>query len=282
LLLGYRYTASSKHARECGLRLLRLTRGYENLLVPAGIGIHQLGVLALVARARHLLKIGYEVADLGASMEAAIIVRALNESLLTLAWLDADPELGELVWMLDEIRSRLSHHREVAAEERKQRARARRRAEPVRALAPGETLGLFDRGGLRRFKQYEADARAQIDALPRKAQRLKKLKVKRVSEVPSFKDRAAVAGMPWAYSLAYRFDSNAAAHPSPLAVQRFLEPHGDWVRVLPSPEGAVADPYYVAARLFSALVQVAGRHVDHAAFEAEIGVVVVELDQLAP
>jgi hypothetical protein len=215
-------------------------------------------------------------------MEAAIIVRALNESLLTLAWLDPDPELAELVWMLDEIRTRLSHHKEVAAEERRQRARARRRREPVRALAPGEILGLFDRASLRRFKQHEADTRARIDALPRKARRLKKLQVKRVSEMPSFKARAAVAGMPWAYSLAYRFDSNAAAHPSPLAVERFLEAQGDRVRILPTPEGTVADPYYVAARLFSVIVQVAGRSVDHTAFEDDVEAIVLELDQYAP
>jgi hypothetical protein len=234
-----------------------------------------------VARARHLLRIGYEVADLGAALEAAIIVRALNESLLTLAWLDADPELGELVWMLDEIRTRLSHHKEVTDEERRQRARARRRGEAVRVLQPGESLGLMNRAFVRKLKATDRTARARINALPRKDARLKKLRVRRVSEVPSFKDRAAVAGMPWAYSLAYRFDSNAAAHPSPLAVERFLELDGQTIRIRATPSGAIVDPYYVAARLLAALIQIAGRHVDHSAFEAEVDAVIAELDQLA-
>ncbi len=214
-------------------------------------------------------------------MEAAIIIRALNESLLTLAWLDADPDLGELVWMLDEIRTRFTHHKEVAAEERKQRAQARRRGEAVRALQPGEILGLFDRGTLRQLKEFDPIGRARIDALPRKAKRMRKMKVKRVSEMPSFKDRAAVAGMPWACSLAYRFDSNAAPHPSPLAVERFLERENGAIRFRATPSGAI-DPYYVGARLLGALIQIAGRQVDHTAFEAQIDAVIAELDQLAP
>jgi hypothetical protein len=80
--------------------------------------------------------------------------------------------------------------------------------------------------------------------------------------MPSFRQRADVAGMPWAYHYAYRYDSNAVAHPSPLAVERFLEVREDGVHILGTPTGPVPDPYYISARLFAALLELAGEHVD--------------------
>jgi len=43
---------------------------------------------------------------------AALPVRAITESVLTLGWFDKDRELAEVIWMLDELRTRLSHHKE--------------------------------------------------------------------------------------------------------------------------------------------------------------------------
>jgi hypothetical protein len=78
----------------------------------------------------------------------------------------------------------------------------------------------------------------------------------------SFAKRAKVAGMPWAYSLAYRFDSNAAAHPTPLAVGRFLEEQSGGIEIRSSAGGSFPDPYYVAARLLAALLELVGERVD--------------------
>jgi hypothetical protein len=88
------------------------------------------------------------------------------------------------------------------------------------------------------------------------------MKVSQISHMPSFAKRAKVAGMPWVYSFAYRFDSNAAAHPSPLALGRFLDERPEGIEVRSSPGGAFPDPYYVPARLFAALLQLAGERVD--------------------
>lgn len=73
--------------------------------------------------------------------------------------------------------------------------------------------------------------------------------------------------MPCVYSFAYRFDSNAAAHPTPLTLEQFLEVTPEGIRILASASGARADPYYVAATLMSALLELAGRRVDQTELE---------------
>jgi hypothetical protein len=118
--------------------------------------------------------------------------------------------------------------------------------------------------------------------LPRRASRLRWMQVSRVSEVPSFAKRAKVAGMPWVYSLAYRFDSNAAAHPTPLAVGRFLEERGEGVEIRSSAGGSFPDPYYVPARLFAALLELAGERVDQSELiRSGLEVVVSRLDEIS-
>lgn len=279
--LSFRYSSISRESRECGQRLLDSTRSYEDALVPSGLGAGRLGVLALLARGRHLLRTAYQTADGGSAMEAAIILRALNESVLTLGWFNKDPELAEFVWMLDEIRTRLSHHDEVAKEERNERTRARRRGEPVEPVPPGRSLGLLTRSMVKDLKRLDRVTRARIDRLPRRARRLKRLRISRVSEVPSFRNRSKVAKMPWVYVLAYRFDSNAAAHPSPLAVGQFLEERDGSIRVRATPRGPFPDPYYVGARLMWALLTLAGEHVDQSSFAEQLDDVRAALDGLA-
>src|SRR5262249_23048835 len=213
----------SRAARECGSRLLDLTSSYGNLVVTRGLGAFALAVLALVARARHLLRSAYRAADRGDPLGAAILTRALTESVLLLAWLNKDREIGESVWMLDDIRQALSHHKEVADEERRQRRRAQRAGQSVEPLAPGQSLGLLSRSAVRERKRLQAETEERLKELPRGDRRLRSMRVQRISRLPSFSDLAKVADMPWVYSLAYRFDSNAAAHPTPLSLSRFLE-----------------------------------------------------------
>ena len=72
----------------------------------------------------------------------AILMRGITESVFTLAWVNKDPELAGIVWLLDEIRTRLNQHKEVARLVRNARRRSRRRAEAVPPLpeAWGEQL----------------------------------------------------------------------------------------------------------------------------------------------
>src|SRR5213076_1160000 len=95
---------------------------------------------------------------------------------------------------------------------------------------------------LRRLREQQ---RARVRRLPRQRQRLEKLRVKKITRMPSFQDRAAVGDGSDIYSLTYRFDSNSAAHPNPLALEQFLEkrPHGIEVRA--TPKGPRPDPFAV-------------------------------------
>ena len=66
-----------------------------------------------------------------------------------------------------------------------------------------------------------------VEFEPRYAKRLEMLKVKQVARMPSFALRAEVGGAAMIYSLTYRFSSDSAAHPSPLALDQFLEPQNE-------------------------------------------------------
>lgn len=264
---GRRYTDASDEARSCGLDLLELTRGYENLVVPRGLGPTPLAVLALVARARHLLRQAYLLADAGDSMSASILMRGITESVLTLAWLNKDPELASLVWMLDEIRTRLNQHEDVARLVRNERQRARRRGEPVAPLAPGQSHGVLTRPNVGVLRQLQERTRSAARRLPRYKARLETLKVKQVTRMPGFDERAQVAGAAMIYALTYRFDSNSAAHPNPLALDQFLEPRNGDVLIRATPKGPRPDPYAVGAVLLIALVDLGGEQVDHSQLE---------------
>jgi hypothetical protein len=50
--LSVRYSSTSRESRAAGERLLELTRGYDDLVVPAGPGVTTLAVLGMVGRAR--------------------------------------------------------------------------------------------------------------------------------------------------------------------------------------------------------------------------------------
>src|SRR5207253_3711103 len=96
-----------------------------------------------------------------------------------------------------------------------------------RARAPGPSLDLLTRAKVREFRQRKHEVRRRLRRLPRVARRKNSLRVERIAKMPSFADRAKVAGMPWVYSFGYRFDSNAAAHPTPLTIEQFLEERPD-------------------------------------------------------
>jgi hypothetical protein len=125
------------------------------------------------------------------------------------------------------------------------------------------------RAQVRQLRRLREQQRARIRRLPRYRQRLKRLRVKQVTRMPPFQDRAAVGAGEDIYSLTYRFDSNAAAHPNPLALEQFLEPRPEGIAVLATPKGPRPDPYAVGAILLGAVVDLAGQRADQRELEPE-------------
>jgi hypothetical protein len=68
---------------------------------------------------------------------------------------------------------------------------------------------------------------------------------------PNLRDQATAVGLGFAYSLAYRFDSQSAAHPSAMAIEQLFEDRPDLggIRLLPEPppERGYADSYGAGA-----------------------------------
>lgn len=133
---------------------------------------------------------------------------------------------------------------------------------------------------MREYRRVDREVRERVQALPDIARRRARLRVSQISRMPGFAARAKVSGMPWVYSFAYRFDSNAAAHPTPLTIEQFLEARPDGVAILSSARGPRPDPYNVAAQMMSVLLELAGRHVDQSELEPGLTDVRDELAQL--
>ena len=276
------YSESSDEARAIVDELLELSRGYEALEVPTGLGVPTLGAVGLVARGRHLAKIAERLADDNEPMASAVITRAVVECVLMLAWLHLDSELAGDVWMLDEIRTRLSHHDEVMQLGRRQRARARQHGELVRALAPGESLGLLARANVRDLRRTQERLLAEIQTLPRLAARKRRLKLSSFKRVPSWKDVAHASGQEMLYTIAYRFDSNSATHATALAVEQFIESRGELIVVHAEPQGPRPDAYVVLAVMLVLLLEYAGRFADQSALDPELRVLRERMERLRP
>lgn len=84
------------------------------------------------------------------------------------------------------------------------------------------------------------------------------------------KTRAEVGEAEMIYALAYRFDSNSAAHPNPLALEQFLETGNGDITIRATPSGPRPDPYVVGTALLLALVGLAGERVDHSELHPEV------------
>lgn len=80
--------------------------------------------------------------------------------------------------------------------------------------------------------------------------------------MPGFRVRADVGGASDIYSLTYRFDSNSAAHPNPLALEQFLEARPDGIVIRAMPSAPRPDPYVVGAVLLATLLDLAGERLD--------------------
>src|SRR2546425_5517973 len=87
-------------ARGCGLRLLELSGIYERGVVRYEAGHETLAIAGLVARQRRLLRAAYLLADSDQRLEASIMLRAMLEFLIRQKWLEADPRLHYVLWVI--------------------------------------------------------------------------------------------------------------------------------------------------------------------------------------
>jgi len=215
-------------ARECGLRLIEISGIYEDGVVGYGAPHATLAIAGLVARQRRLLKAAYQLADGGNRLEASILQRSMLEFLIVQKWLALDSQTHFLLWAADDLRARLRIDREM----REQVPEARREA----ILRPevGE-----------RYEESLEQMEAQLE------QAREELGVERVPPLPSLREMADAVDLGATYSLAYRFDSQSAAHPSPLAIEQLMQDRpelgGIGLLAEPPPERGRADPYAVCA-----------------------------------
>ncbi len=260
---AYPYTPTSEAAKAVGLELLRVSEIYEDPVLPLGYGAHRMAVVTAVVRARRLFRAGYALSDAGNGLEAALLFRAVFETALVLGWLRVDPELGFLIWMLDDRRSTLRDHEDVRRSMRNERASLRRRGLPVPPVEGGMTLGLLTQSNLRLYRRTAADLERQIRALPRVHLRLKRLrpmsypnatrpiKSGLIDRLPGWGELAKVARLEGVFHLVYGFESRSAVHLYPLGLEQFLEAGGAGVVVHAEPLAHRPDPYPVGAAVFA-------------------------------
>jgi Family of unknown function (DUF5677) len=202
-------------ARECAQALLDASRVYENVRIPPGAPPEFPVIVALVARQRSHLKAVIALADAGLNIEAEIIDRTMFEFMIRLKWLLLDLELHLVLWKLNDIDYRFTLDREV-----REWADANQREMAVLRPDFREELERF-RGDLTR--------------------RLAEITVERGLEreptYPHLKAQAEAVGQTVEYALAYRLDSQSAAHPSVLALQNLVRqlPDGT-IEVFAEPE----------------------------------------------
>lgn len=256
-------TPAERDARECGLELLRLSRIYERGVVRYEAGHQTLAIAGLVGRQRRLLRAAYLLADEEQRLEASIMLRAMLEFLIRQKWLEADPHLHYVLWAIDDLKSRLRIDREI----REGNPDAHEAA--IEIMTP-EMRGVYE-GELERMRH-------QLDGLQQQ------LGLDRPPQYPTLRGQAQAVGLGFSYSLAYRFDSQSAAHPSAMAIEQPFEDRPDLggVRLLPepAPERGYADPYGVGAAILRDALAGAAAVIPELALDG-FDVVAARLDALA-
>jgi hypothetical protein len=249
----HEYSHASREARAIGQRLLELTRSYEDYVAR---GRDELATAAMVARARRLLRAAYRLADATEGLEAAVLLRVMFEYGVTLRWLLLDPELNFVRWVVDGVKRVLSQDDELRGIELRRRADAG-------LDDPGpddEPLGLLYPEVRTRYEAALEQRRLEIAGIENLEERLEPGRgtaAERAESVPSLKKRADSVGLGDIYALAYRFDSQAAAHPNALAAEQLLRlgEDGNEVVVGAAPERALPDPYAVGAALLAMMLE---------------------------
>lgn len=176
-------------ARACGLRLLEASRAYEDVTFEAEAGALAM-VVALVGRARRMLRAAYRLADAGEELEAASIRRPMVEYMLRVRWLvEGDVDANVMIWRWEDARVRLLGDQNVRRDKK----------------AP--VLGM------------PADDRVRTELLKNElAERLRE----RGIDKPRMPGVEELVGDDSVIYALYRAESQVGAHPTPLAAEQLL------------------------------------------------------------
>jgi hypothetical protein len=228
-------------ARSLGLALLDASHIYEGFMIPRSEGHlwwrrrfppHRRAIIGLVARQRRFLRAAYTLADAGQVLEAVGPLRSMLEFLICQRWLALDPERNWKLWMDDDHAAR-----DLWRKKLQQHAPALHDA-AVAALTPEQ----------RKEAEEVAAGRRQLAAELGDRQRSER----RIT----IEQRATQVGLIFLYDGLYRYESNAAVHPSMLATELLMErrPNGLLMRGEPTAQ-FVAPPVYLqgASLLYEAL-----------------------------
>jgi Family of unknown function (DUF5677) len=225
-------TFTAHEARAAGLDLSETSRQFGKTLVHSDAGYATMALIGMVARSRGFLRAAYALADDGYELEAMLQVRALNEYAITIRWLIEDADYHARLLAIDDLKKRIAIDDEV------------------KALPKGVPI-------------LTPESRARDDA---KLAELTAACGDRPTRLPSLFNRAKDAKMSWFYSLAYRADSQAAAHPTIWALEQFtsVAPDGRGLivhdavapgRPITSPYNAAVVPFVVILTTFAELAE---------------------------
>jgi len=218
-------------ARSLGLALLDASRIYEGFVIPTFEGRlrhrrfppHLRAIIGLVARQRRFLRAAYTLADAGQELEAVGPLRSMLEFLICQRWLAHDPDRNWKIWMADDHAAR-----DLWRERLRRHAPALHDA-AVEALTPEQ----------RKEGEAVAAGRTQLAA---------ELGDRQPADRHKLEQRAAQVGLSFIYDGLYRYESNAATHPSMLATELLMESHPRGLLLRSEPTAQfVAPPVYLHA-----------------------------------
>jgi Family of unknown function (DUF5677) len=197
----------------CGIALLGASKAFDRLGVAPEAGRETLAILGLVGRCRRLVRAAYELADRAMDLEAQILIRVLLEYGITVRWLVVNPHLHFRQWAIADIEKRFTIDREIQEF--------------------GEETVLTEESRAQ-FERRLEDFRRECGAASTK--------------LPPLQERARQTGESLSYSMAYRYDSQSGAHPTPLAAEALvsLDPEGRGSLITAEPTDWMALNVYAA------------------------------------
>lgn len=213
-------------ARSLGLALLDASRIYEGFVIPSFEGRlrqrpfppHRRAIIGLVGRQRRFLRAAYTLADAEQVLEAVGPLRSMLEFLVCQRWLALDPDRNWKLWMDDDHKAR-----DLWRKKAQQHAPAVYDA-AAEALTPEQrTEAEAVAAGRRRLE-------AELGERQRHERRI------------TLEQRADQVGLSFLYDALYRYESNAAPHPTMLAVDLLLERHPRGLLLRGEPTAQFAAP----------------------------------------
>jgi hypothetical protein len=213
-------------ARSLGLSLLDASRIYEEFVIPSFEGRlrqrrfppHRRAIIGLVGRQRRFLRAAYTLADAEQVLEAVGPLRSMLEFLVCQRWLALDPDRNWKLWMDDDHRAR-----DLWRERVQQHA-------PAVYDAAVEALTLEQRKEVEAVAAGRRQLAAELGDRERHERRI------------TLEQRADQVGLSFLYDALYRYESNAATHPSMLAVDLLLEGHPRGLLLRGEPTAQFAAP----------------------------------------